>query len=142
MSADEHVSSGTTILHNVWRLVTLDGRTTSDYRVVEHIAVSRNGTEADGQGGYQSPKNGQEVPPNIFNDGIGCLVIAGCTASPPYWQKFTITEMSGPNAGVTTAVWTRIHGLDRAIITINEHGINAPTMNDDKGPMPASPDLR
>ncbi|WP_213807908.1 hypothetical protein [Granulicella sp. dw_53] len=142
VSRNESISSGTTILHNVWRLVTLvGGKASLDYRVVEHIAVSRNGTEPDGQGGYQSPKNGVEAPVNIFDDGIGCLLTSPCTTSPPYWQKFTITQMNGQNPGSTIPVFTRINGQDHLINTIYEHGINAPTMNDpNRGPLPQSPD--
>jgi hypothetical protein len=53
-----------------------------------------------------------------------------------------MTQMNGANPGGTVPVMTRIPGQgDRLVMTINEHGINAPTMNNDKGPMPQySPD--
>lgn len=145
VSADEPISGGLTILHNVWRLVTLVGGTaTLDYGVVEHIPVPRHGTVADGQGGYQSPANSAiaNSPVNIFNDGIGCLSQANCPPPiPPYSQKFTITQLNGNNPGGTVQVWTRINGQDHLINTIYEHGPNAPTMNDpNKGPLPTSPD--
>lgn len=133
LSKDEPVSGGLTILHNVWRLVTLaGGKATLDYGVVEHIAVPRNGTVPDGQGGYQSPANSAitNSPYNIFNDGIGCLSHANCPPPVPgYSQKFTITQMNGANPGGTVPVWTRINGQDHLINTIYEHGPNAPTYN-------------
>jgi hypothetical protein len=147
-SQDEAVSGGLTILHNVWRLVTLaGGKATLDYGVVEHIPYNRHGTVPDGQGGYQSPANSAitDSPYNIFNDGIGCLTQANCPSPPPgYSQKFTITQINGLNPGGTTPVWTRINGQDHLINTIYEHGINAPTYNNpnpNSGPLPQySPD--
>jgi hypothetical protein len=150
VSRDEGLPSDanpeTTILHNVWRLVTLDGKvplyavpnglTQLKDTISEHVAIQRKGTVPDGQGGYTS----SSPDTNIFEDGIGCLAAGLCTTNPPtppYWQKFTITEVSGPSPNLTQGVMIRIPGQgDRLVMTIHEHGTAAPTMNDDTGPMP------
>lgn len=143
MSVNENVPlTSNQILHNVWRLVTLDGKEpSSDYRVVEHIAIKRDGTEPDGKGEYRSPVDGLMQQVNKFDDGIGCTSSLRCDSN-TYTQKFTITQTNLNYEGNSTPVMTRIPGqIDRLVMTINEHGIAAATMNDDKGSLPIySPD--
>ena len=154
ISRDEPQSSGTSILHNVWRLVTLNGNIPSggSYTVFEHLPIQiGNASVPDGQGGWQTPAPGADVTRNIFDDGIGCrtmnipiLAPNNCITHPPYWQKFTITagNDSGLNSGLTQSVMTRVPGQgDRLVMTIHEHFYSAGTMNNDSGPMPNySPD--
>jgi hypothetical protein len=157
VSRDESQSSGTTMLHNVWRLVMLNHGIASipsggHYTVFEHLPINiGNALVSDGQGGFQSPAPGAEVEPNMFDDGIGCrtmnvpiLAPNNCILHPPYGQKFTITGLkdSGVNSGVTQSVMTRVPGQgDRLVMTIHEHFYSAGRMNNDSGPMPQfSPD--
>jgi hypothetical protein len=150
VSRDEAQSSGTTMLHNVWRLVTLNGTVPSGgtYTVFEHLPIQiGNAVVPDGKGGWQSPAPGADAAPNKFDDGIGCRTMntpfaTVCVTHPPYWQKFTVTKTTGPNSGLSQSVMTLIPGQgSRLVMTIHEHGYNAGTMNNDSGPMPNySPD--
>jgi len=54
---------------------------------------------------------------------------------PPGYSGFEMTELG--KGGPPGQVMTRVPGqMDRLVMTIHEHGILAPTMNDDSGPMP------
>ena len=125
------------ILHNVWRLTTFPGAgvVSGDHNVSEHIAVKRNGTVPDRQGGYTS----RDSYNNQFNDGLGCP-LRDCTGNSQFWQKFTVIVMNGPHKGESFPIMVRIDGHDFNVLTINEHGPNPSTVNDFNGPLPATPD--
>jgi hypothetical protein len=125
---------GNIILHNVWRLVTLDGQLpeATNYTISEHTSIRRgNSNDPVYPGWYTSSGY-----PNIFNDGLGCVftsipVLAPCD-SRTFMQKFTISLPGTP----PVAVWTVIPNQGaRSVMTIHDHGTAAPTMNNDKGPI-------
>jgi hypothetical protein len=125
---------GNIILHNVWRLVTLDGKipAATNYTISEHTSIRRgNYNDTVYPGWYTSSGY-----PNIFNDGLGCVftsipVLAPCDST-TFMQKFTISLPGTP----PVAVWTVIPNQGaRSVMTIHDHGTAAPTMNNDNGPI-------
>jgi hypothetical protein len=131
VSQNELQANGTThLLHNVWRLVTLDGQRALpiSYTISEHTSISRgNYIDTVYPGWYTSSDS-----PNIFDDKIGCQGSGGLCDNTIFMQKFTISSSNGSNVPVMILIPNQV---PRWVMTIHDHGTALPTMNDDKGPI-------
>jgi hypothetical protein len=135
-SQNERQANGNHLLHNVWRLVTLDGQRALpiNYTISEHTSINRGNNPYDQVYPGWSTSSGEN--PNEFNDGIGCT--GSLCDSTIFMQKFTISSPnSGSNVPVTNLpVMILIpNQVPRLVMTIHDHGTALPTMNDDQGPI-------